>query len=43
VRWLFDRCYAFVAAHRYRWWGRSNRAVHCDSGTCSHHTRSMPQ
>src|SRR5262249_44433979 len=37
LRQLCDRLYTFVAAHRYRIWGRSKSAAQCESGACSLH------
>lgn len=37
LRWLFDRSYAFVAAHRYRIMGKTIAAEGCEGGTCSLH------
>lgn len=36
---LLNGLYAFVAAHRYRFWGKASSFVECDRGTCSLHNR----
>jgi len=36
-RQLCDALYAFVAAHRYQFWGRSVAQSQCEQGTCSLH------
>jgi predicted DCC family thiol-disulfide oxidoreductase YuxK len=43
LRQLCDRLYAFVAANRYRLWGRNRSPSHCESGTCAlHFPRANP-
>jgi predicted DCC family thiol-disulfide oxidoreductase YuxK len=41
LRQLFDRLYAFVAAHRYRLMGKT-AAGECDGGTCALHAPMPP-
>ena len=37
LRQLCDGIYAFLAAHRYEFWGRTLAQEQCEHGTCSLH------
>ena len=39
LRQLLNGLYAFVAAHRYRFWGKIGSPEECDGGTCRLHNR----
>jgi predicted DCC family thiol-disulfide oxidoreductase YuxK len=39
LRQLLDRLYAYIAANRYRFWGKPPSADDCPDGTCSLHAR----
>jgi predicted DCC family thiol-disulfide oxidoreductase YuxK len=41
LRQLCDWTYRFVAAHRYRFFGRTTPPASCEGGTCSLHTPAI--